>query len=136
MKKFLSFILLSYILFSCVGPPDPDHGLVENLPVVINTPSAFSFSVRGDNFTLDEAIDLSFNLQAGKSVASTLIVTDWKGKDTTYVNLEDVNGSLIYKYTVTGNGTAIDQSATTAPKKALIKGSKFTGIIAWTVTAN
>ncbi|MEO2186044.1 MAG: hypothetical protein ABGX30_05660 [bacterium] len=136
MKKFLSFILLSYILSSCVGPPDPDHGLVENLPVVINTPSAFSFSVRGDNFTLDEAIDLSFNLQAGKSVASTLIVTDWKGKDTTYVNLEDVNGSLIYKYTVTGNGTAIDQSATTAPKKALIKGSKFTGIIAWTVTAN
>jgi hypothetical protein len=136
MKKFLSFILLSYILFSCVGPPDPDHGLVENLPVLINTPSAFSFSVRGDNFTLDEAIDLSFNLQAGKSVASTLIVTDWKGKDTTYVNLEDVNGSLIYKYTVTGNGTAIDQSATTAPKKALIKGSKFTGIIAWTVTAN
>ncbi len=136
MKKILSFILLSYILSSCVGPPDPDHGLVENLPVVINTPSAFSFSVRGDNFTLDEAIDLSFNLQAGKSVASTLIVTDWKGKDTTYVNLEDVNGSLIYKYTVTGNGTAIDQSATTAPKKALIKGSKFTGIIAWTVTAN
>jgi C-terminal processing protease CtpA/Prc len=50
--------------------------------------------------------------------------------------LEDVNGSLIYKYTVTGNGTAIDQSATAAPKKALIKGSKFTGIIAWTVTAN
>ncbi len=136
MKKFLSFILLSYILSSCVGPPDPDHGLVENLPVVINTPSAFSFSARGDNFTLDEAIDLSFNLQAGKSVASTLIVTDWEGKDTTYVNLEDVNGSLIYKYTVTGNGTAIDQSATTAPKKALIKGSKFTGIIAWTVTAN
>jgi hypothetical protein len=136
MKKYLSFILLSYILFSCVGPPDPDHGLVENLPVVINTPSAFSYSVRGDNFILDEAIDLSFNLQAGKSVASTLIVTDWKGKDTTYVNLEDVNGSLIYKYTVTGNGTAIDQSATTVPKKALIKGSKFTGIIAWTVTAN
>jgi len=136
MKKYLFFILLSYILFSCVGPPDPDHGLVENLPVVINTPSAFSFSVRGDNFILDEAIDLSFNLQAGKSVVSTLIVTDWKGKDTTYVNLEDVNGSLIYKYTVTGNGTAIDQSATTVPKKALIKGSKFTGIIAWTVTAN
>jgi hypothetical protein len=136
MKKFLSFILLSYILSSCVGPPDPDHGLVENLPVVINTSSAFSFSVRGDNFTLDEAIDLSFNLQAGKSVASTLIVTDWEGKDTTYVNLEDVNGSLIYKYTVTGNGTAIDQSATTAPKKALIKGSKFSGIITWTVTAN
>jgi len=136
MKKYLSFILLSYILFSCVGPPDPDHGLVENLPVVINTPSAFSYSVRGDNFILDEAIDLSFNLQAGKSVVSTLIVTDWKGKDTTYVNLEDVNGSLIYKYTVSGNGTAIDQSATTVPKKALIKGSKFTGIIAWTVTAN
>ena len=63
MKKALLFILsnkykakvtpllLAFcFLFSCVGPPDPDHGFVENLPAVINTSSAFSFSVRGDNY--------------------------------------------------------------------------------------
>ncbi|MDP6339583.1 MAG: hypothetical protein QF842_04540 [Candidatus Marinimicrobia bacterium] len=136
MKKLLTFFLLAFILFSCVGPPDPDHGLVKNLPAVINTPSAFSFSVRGDSYTFEENITLSFSLPAGKSVVSTLIVTDWKGKDTTYVHLEEVNGSEIYKYTVMGNGTSIDQSVSTAPKKAIIKGNKFTGILAWTVTAN
>ena len=117
MKKILSFILLSYILSSCVGPPDPDHGLVKNLPVVINTPSAFSFSVRGDNYTLDQTIDLSFNLQEGKSVASTLIVTDFKSSDTTIVHLEDANAGTIYRYTVTGNSTRLDGSSTTKPKK-------------------
>ena len=136
MKKILSFILLSYILSSCVGPPDPDHGLVENLPVVINTPSAFSFSVRGDNYTLDETIDLSFNLQEGKSVASTLIVTDFKSSDTTIVHLEDANAGTIYRYTVTGNSTRLDGSSTTKPKKAVIQGTNFNGILEWTLTAN
>ena len=119
-----------------MGPPDPDHGLVENLPVVINTPSAFSFSVRGDNYTLDETIDLSFNLQEGKSVASTLIVTDFKSSDTTIVHLEDANGGTIYQYTVTGNSTRVDGSSTTKPKKAVIQGTKFNGILEWTLTAN
>ena len=136
MKKILSFTLLSFIETACVGPPDPDHGLVENLPVVINTPSAFSFSVRGDNYTLDETIDLSFNLQEGKSVASTLIVTDFKSSDTTIVRLEDANGGTIYQYTVTGNSTRVDGSSTTKPKKAVIQGTKFNGILEWTLTAN
>jgi hypothetical protein len=109
---------------------------VENLPVVINTPSAFSFSVRGDNYTLDETIDLSFNLQEGKSVASTLIVTDFKSSDTTIVRLEDANGGTIYQYTVTGNSTRVDGSSTTKPKKAVIQGTKFNGILEWTLTAN
>ena len=61
--------------FACVGPPDPDQGLVENLPVIINTNSAFSFSVRGNNYTFEENIDLSLNLPDSKTVASTLIVT-------------------------------------------------------------
>jgi len=136
MKHFLLFYLLSFILSSCVGPPEADHGLVENLPAIINTQAAFSFSVRGDNFTFEENIDLTFKLPEGKSVASTLIVTDWKGKDTTYIYLEDANGIEIYKYLVTANGTAVEQSATSAPKKAVIQGNKFTGIIEWVVTAN
>ncbi|MBC8345035.1 MAG: hypothetical protein ISR82_08360 [Candidatus Marinimicrobia bacterium] len=131
-----NWLWVTCFLVACVGPPDPDHGLVKNLPVVINSPTAFSFSVRGDTYTFEESIALSLNVPDGKSLASTLIVTDWKGKDTTFIHLEDVNGSQIYKYTVTGNGIAIDQSAITSPKKAIIKGNKFTGIIAWTVTAN
>ncbi len=129
------FFLITFSLYSCVGPPEPDHGLVENLPAIINTPSAFSFSVRGDNYTLDESIDLTFNLEEGKSLASTLIVTDYKGKDTTTVRLEDANGGKIYEYIVTGNTTQVDGSSTDKPKKAVIQGAKFTGILEWTVTA-
>ena len=134
MKKRLSISLFSFFI-SCVGPPDPDHGLVENLPAVINNSTAFSYSLRGDNHNLEESIDLSLKLSDGEFVASTLIVTDYKSKDTTTVRLEDANGGKIYEYFVTGNATRVDGSSTTSPKKAIIQGSKFTGILEWTVTA-
>ena len=133
-KAKVTPLLLGFcFLFSCVGPPDPDHGFVENLPAVINTSSAFSFSVRGDNYIIDESIDLSLSLQDGKSVASTLIVTDFKSSDTTMVILEDSNGGQIYKYAITGNTTRVDETSTANPKKAVIQSTKFTGIMTWTV---
>ena len=135
MKRIFFLILVTYFSSSCVGPPDPDHGLVENLPAIINTPSAFSYTIRGDNYTLEESIDLSLKLSDGKSVASTLIVTDYKSKDTTMVLLEDANGGKIYEYIITGNATRVDGSSSTSPKKAIIQGTKFTGILEWTVTA-
>ena len=131
--KVTPLLLVFCFLFSCVGPPDPDHGFVENLPAVINTSSAFSFSVRGDNYIIDESIDLSLSLQDGKSVASTLIVTDFKSSDTTMVILEDSNGGQIYKYAITGNTTRVDETSTANPKKAVIQSTKFTGIMTWTV---
>ena len=136
MKRFFFLILVTYFSSSCVGPPDPDHGLVENLPAIINTPSAFSYTIRGDNYTLEESIDLLLKLSDGKSVASTLIVTDYKSKDTTMVRLEDSSGRKIYEYVVTGNVTRVDGESTNKPTKAIIKGKKFTGILEWTVTAN
>ena len=131
--KVTSLLLAFCFLCSCVGPSDPDHGFVENLPAVINTSSAFSFSVRGDNYIIDESIDLSLSLQDGKSVASTLIVTDFKSGDTTMVILEDSNGGQIYKYAITGNTTRVDETSTVNPKKAVIQSTKFTGIMTWTV---
>ena len=136
MKQLLSFSFLSFILISCVGPPEPDHGLVENLPAIVNTSSAFSFNVRGDNYTFEESINLTLKLQDGNAVASTLIVTDYKSKDTTMVRLEDSSGRKIYEYVVTGNVTRVDGESTNKPTKAIIKGKKFTGILEWTVTAN
>ena len=131
--KATSLLLAFCYLFSCVGPPDPNHGFVENLPAVINTSSAFSFSVRGDKYIIDESINLSLSLQDGKSVASTLIVTDFKSGDTTMVILEDSNGGQIYKYAITGNTTRVDETSTVNPKKAVIQSTKFTGIMTWTV---
>ena len=134
-KNFIikySFIF-SFFFISCVGPPDPDHGLVENLPAIINTNTAFTFDLRGDNYTLDESIDISLNLTDG-TLASTLIVTDYKNNDTTIVLLQDVNGEDIYKYIISGNITRSDANTRIKPKKAIIQSNSFTGILSWTVT--
>ena len=135
MKKWLLVVVI-WNLSACVGPPGPDHGLVENLPVIINTNSAFSFSVRGDNYTFEENIDLSLNLPDGKTVASTLIVTEFKSTDTTFIQLVDVDGLKIYDYMVNANMTRVDQTASLKPKKAILQGNKFSGILEWVVTAN
>ena len=128
------FYSSSFIFFiNCVGPPDPDHGLVENFPVIINTNKAFSYDLRGDSYSIDESIDLSLSLTDG-ILASTLIVTDYKNSDTTFVLLQGVNGEEIYKYIVTGNTTRVNANSKTQPKKALIKSNSFTGILSWTVT--
>ena len=39
MRKAFTASLLVFI--SCVGPEDPDHGLVENLPAIVNKSDAF-----------------------------------------------------------------------------------------------
>jgi hypothetical protein len=135
MKKWLLVVVI-WNLSACVGPPGPDQGLVENLPVIINTNSAFSFLVRGDNYTFEVNIDLSLNLPDGKTVASTLIVTEFKSTDTTFIQLVDVDGLKIYDYMVNANMTRVDQTASLKPKKAILQGNKFSGILEWVVTAN
>ena len=130
-SKYLSIILFYFI--ACVGPPEPDHGLVENLPAVINTNTAFSYDLRGDNYSIDESIDLSLSLTDGM-LASTLIVTDYKNNDTTIVLLQGLNGEQIYKYIVTGNVTRVNANSRTQPKKAIIQSNSFTGILSWTIT--
>ena len=81
--KFKYLSIISFYFIACVGPPEPDHGLVENLPAVINTNTSFTYDLRGDNYSIDESIDLSLSLTDGM-LASTLIVTDYKNNDTRY----------------------------------------------------
>ena len=126
-----SFIILFYFI-SCVGPPEPDHGLVENLPAVINTNTAFSYSLRGDDYSIDESFNISLSLTDG-TIASILIVTDHKNSDTTIVILQGENNEEIYKYIVTGNMTRVNANSRIQPKKALIQSNSFTGIFSWTV---
>ena len=127
-----SFIILLYFI-SCVGPPEPDHGLVENLPAVINTNTAFSYSLRGDDYSIDESFNITLSLTDG-TIASTLIVTDHKNSDTTIVLLQGDNGEEKYKYIVTGNTTRENANSRAQPKKALIQSNSFTGILSWTIT--
>ena len=131
-----SLIFLTAFFLGCVGPSEADHGLVENMPAIINTSSAFSFILRGDNYSSENSIELSFSLPEGQNLASGLIVTEYKGNDTTLIRLEDEVGDEIYKYSINGDITELNTSSTSKPKKAIIITKNFTGILDWSVTAD
>ena len=134
MKNSLIFITAFFL--GCVGPSEADHGLVENLPAIINTSSAFSFILRADNYSSENSIELSFSLPEGQNLASGLIVTEYKGNDTTLIRLEDDAGDEIYKYSINSDITELNTSSTSKPKKAIIITKNFTGILDWSVTAD
>ena len=134
MKNSLIFITAFFL--GCVGPSEADHGLVENMPAIINTSSAFSFILRADNYSSENSIELSFSLPEGQNLASGLIVTEYKGNDTTLIRLEDDAGDEIYKYSINGDITELNTSSTSKPKKAIIITKNFTGILDWSITAD
>ena len=84
-----TYILVAISLFyNCVGPPEPDDGLIDNLPFVINTAEVFTFALRGNAYDDEESYDLSFALDSNAVLATTLIVNEYSGSDSTsiYVN--------------------------------------------------
>ena len=134
MKK-IYLIKLTILFVGCVLPSDPVHGLVENMPAIINTSSAFSYILRGKNFSEENTVKLIFGLKEGQSLASSLIVTESKGNDTTLIKLEDNTGTEIYKYSIIGDITDLNTSSITQPSKAVIIAKNFTGILDWSITA-
>ena len=120
-----SLIFLTAFFLGCVGPSEADHGLVENMPAIINTSSAFSFILRADNYSSENSIELSFSLPEGQNLASGLIVTEYKGNDTTLIRLEDEAGDEIYNYSINGDITELNTSSTSKPKKAIIITKNF-----------
>ena len=134
MKKIF-LIKLTILFVGCVGPSDPAHGLIENMPAIINTSSAFSYILRGKNFSEENTIKLTFGLKEGQSLASSLIVTESKVNDTTLIKLEDNTGAEIYKYSIIGDITDLNTSSISQPSKAVIIAKNFTGILDWSITA-
>ena len=134
MKKIL-ITVLGCALVSCVGPADPDHGLVENLPVVINKNDVFTLSLRADNFNYNETFPLSISIPSNKKTLSTLIVTDFSSNDSSIIQILGENDSMIVSYLINSNKTLSVSSNYTTPKKASISLNSFSGIIDWVVTA-
>ena len=133
MKIFFS--LMALIIFSCVGAPEADHGLVKNLPAIINSPSAFSYILRAENYSDEKNIELLLTLQANQFVASSIIVTESKINDTTMIKIEDDNGEEIYKYEITRDFTELNTTSSKKPKKAIVIVKNFSGIIDLSITA-
>ena len=134
MSNFWKTMRFSIIVFSffygCVGPPEPDHGLIENKPVVVNDVSAFSFLMRNDRHTFEEEYNFNFsNINPNNTLTSSLIISEYAGKDTLFINLYDDNNQSVYNYAINGNYSKIDNYSLRKPHKIIFRGNNFSGTI-------
>ena len=130
-----TYILVAISLFyNCVGPPEPDDGLIDNLPFVINTAEVFTFALRGNSYEVDESYDLSFALDSNAVLATTLIVNEYSGSDTTLIYINNSSDSTLLRYLILGNmvytrSDTMGGNALSYPGKINVVGSNFNGVV-------
>ena len=130
-----TYILLAISLFyNCVGPPEPDDGLIDNLPFVINTSEVFTFALRGNSYDVDESYDLSFALDSNSVLTTTLIVNEYSGNDTTSIYINNSADSTLLWYLILGNmvytrSDTMDGNALGYPGKINVVGTNFNGVV-------
>ncbi|NHZ85376.1 MAG: hypothetical protein GWP19_05790 [Planctomycetia bacterium] len=133
MKKYI-LTLLSMVIISCVGPEEPLDGLTKNLPVIVNTSEAFTFSLRAENYSTEETYNLSLSELTPINLTTVLIVTDFAGRatDTSYFDIFNFNDSLLTRYGLNSNINIapVENLETKAiPKKIFFKADDFSGFV-------
>ena len=135
-------ILVAISLFhNCVGPPEPDDGLIENLPFVINTAEVFTFALRGNSYDVEESYDLSFALDSNAVLSSTLIVNEFSGSDTTSIYVNNSADSTLLWYLILGNmvytrSDAMGGNELGYPGKINVVGTNFNGVMDFQIIKN
>ena len=120
--------------WSCVGPPDPEHGLVENFPVVINTTNTFSFILRGENYSFEEDYALNLEVDTTDRVLTIFVVKDFVGNDTTvFIQINQDSSKVWNTYSISSSPvsevTIIDNIYFPPPDSIFFTGNKFTGVL-------
>lgn len=132
-----SGIALLLIMFyaGCVGPEEPVNGLIDNIPVVVNTPEAFTFSLLADDYSTEETFSLNFPIESEKNeLAITLVSSEYRASsnDTTAFWVVNSQDSLLHFYRITNNMVIVDTDSVwdrTIPKSIYFKATNFTGMI-------
>ena len=132
MKKYL--VIIFFIFLQCVRPPEPEDGLIDNLPSIINTSDVFSFSLRGDKYDFNESYDLSFFLDSNSVLSTTLIINEFSGSDTTSIFVNNSLDSTLYWYLVLGNSVytrtdTMSGNSLSYPEKINAVGTQFNGVV-------
>ncbi|MBH50163.1 MAG: hypothetical protein CMG69_05370 [Candidatus Marinimicrobia bacterium] len=134
MNNTILTLIFIFSFFSCVEPPEHDYGLVENLPVVINTDNVFTYSLYGDKYTSEDTFDLQLLLSDSiHKVITSLIVSDFAGsnRDTTVITVEK-DSTVVDVFSITSNyssnptETEVD-SVFYLPKQVSVKLDQFSG---------
>jgi len=134
-----ALVLVTLVFTSCVGPAEPEDGLVKDIPFVVNTESVFSFILKGDKFSFEETYDLSLSVDSTDVITTTVSITEWSGSDTLRATIYADNELVVTPHTFTGNTAFVtDQAVTdsTQPKKAVLKGNNFKGVLEFVMAKN
>ena len=140
MKHTYIFVAIS-LFYNCVGPPEPDDGLIENLPFVINTADVFTFALRGNSYDGEESYDLSFALDSNAVLSTTLIVNEFSGSDTTSIYVNNSADSTLLWYLILGNmvytrSDAMGGNELGYPGKINVVGTNFNGVVDFQIIKN
>ncbi|NOZ74080.1 MAG: hypothetical protein GXO90_01700 [FCB group bacterium] len=126
------------ILFfcSCVGPEEPLDGLIENLPAVVSTKTAFTYSLKANDYSFNDTYVIDLKAQPSNELVLTLAVNNVGSRlDTTELSLVHTeNDSLLYHYFLMTNQVqtsiiTIDSSKSGLPTRFDIRGKHYTGQI-------
>ena len=122
------------LLYNCVGPPEPNDGLIDNLPSVINTAEVFTFALRGDAYDGEDSYNLSFTLDSNAVLFTTLIVNEYSGNDSTSIYVNNSADSTLLWYLILGNmvytrSDTMGGNTLSHPGKINVTGKNFNGVI-------
>lgn len=141
VRKVCMFLCILFLLsiIACVGPEEYDDGLLENLPAVINTKTAFTLNLKASKYTFEESypLELSF-VDSVDFLSISLIITGYSGGDTAFIELYTENNVKTFWVDVTGNGiiNPLYSAAEIMPQKLKFRGNNFTGIIHFALIKN
>ena len=101
------------IFCSCVGPPDYDDGLLENIPAIVNESDYFSFSINAEDYSRSHSWNLSFNAVNTDTLYTSLVIKDYTVSlsDSTYIKLYNSNNATIFDILINQEATSIDDIA-------------------------
>ena len=106
MKNIFIAGLISIILITaCVGPEEPDYGLIDNFPVVVNTRDAFTFNLFAEEYNFEESYKIALDLDSAEVILINLIVTGFQGSstDTSEIELILENNATLELFDITEN---------------------------------
>ena len=83
------------------------------------------------NFTLvRKKINIgNININPNNTLTSSLIISEYAGKDTLFINLYDDNDQPVYNYAINNNYSKIDNYSLKIPHKIIFRGNNFSGTI-------
>tara|TARA_B100001173_G_C15923297_1_gene519527 strand:- start:29 stop:466 length:438 start_codon:yes stop_codon:yes gene_type:complete len=136
LKHITTYTALTIIVIfiGCVGPPDYDDGLLENVPAVVNDNDYFSISVLGDKYTELNEWNLEIDVDIEDEILTTLIIKDIsiRSSDSSYIYLVDDQGDTMLDVGLFNDLVFTSQDSISligVPTKFIFNSDNFTGMI-------